>query len=1003
MGTSAADDAAHRNGGNKRAASTIIMLCAVAVVAVVLVHKESSVNVSEEAVGGELSEARLSHFDELMLFQDVDKDAKLVRHKHHKHLRFNNLAAELDDDEVIRIETTPAKPPPASAAKPPPAGAVLPPVDPVVDDTLPPVHASLRTGHVEQYGQDAYDSHAVDVAGNEAARVLKEGEPAATAYESAQKAATTVVVGGAAKHGEAPAFSRTIRAAAYAAEMRALKTLEAGASGEEAKKAAKDAADGMVRDERAVEMTVPVPSTLNELLGNVDHLWDKMQSNLMALNQVVGSIPLEECEATRASAVQAKAKMLGAIRSAGQHIAKGHNHQDAMEVLLLQVDQHEDRIRALLAVPTEAHEVATVQRKVRAINSKADQSKQASAIHHDGARKQAHLAEGFLALARKHHATATDAAARCKAQGVISKFAFAKQQLERYDEEVRVAALERAKKKAVEVKEKAIARENAAYAKTMKGSLSMQMTAAANKAAMAAIKSKDKVEILGVETGADVHQAQLAAENACSVTMKAAAKSLAKNMAAVAAKNGKDSSQAMKTAILSVLQAGRPLEASIVSAAVKTAADWAEVHRKQAWDATHREMPAPPVKVPAEPTVAARPPAVAVPPGAGQVVAQAQHDDAKKLVSEVAKQADKQKTAKTVNHVKEVAKPPPIKKVLEKTKAVKAEVSKKMAKEAANKHAKKDEADEKKVKKKVAKKSAKEAAVKKTASVKKAVKKVVKKAVKKTAKAAIALKSAVKKQAEKVEEAKKAAKKAAEKAKLDEENAKVAASKVDNEAEKKVANEVDHALGLKTKVKAKAVLDNVLVSTPKTHARSVQHAAQAMSAAVTKATAEAAELARKAVADHGGNLQQQLEAATMAAAAASKQAAAHEAARMRQVVKPVKAPTTARLIQTNTHAKPRMQKVFEASARKAAVAMRKQHTQPSEEKLNSVLQPVMVQEINKAASKAATKAGNVALSMGMDVPHAQAHVAAAAHQAAQGAKAQAKHLAQLAIHTVLAA
>ena len=39
------------------------------------------VNVSEEAVGGELSEARLSHFDELMLFQDVDKVHVSLNHK----------------------------------------------------------------------------------------------------------------------------------------------------------------------------------------------------------------------------------------------------------------------------------------------------------------------------------------------------------------------------------------------------------------------------------------------------------------------------------------------------------------------------------------------------------------------------------------------------------------------------------------------------------------------------------------------------------------------------------------------------------------------------------------------------------------------------------------------------------------------------------------------------------------------------------------------------------
>merc|ERR1719238_1180082 len=86
---SAQDGAGERHRVNKRAASTIIMLCAVAVAAVVLVHKESAVNVVEEGtVSQPLMEQDFS--DEMVLVQK----SKPKAHKHRRH----------SADEVIRLE-----------------------------------------------------------------------------------------------------------------------------------------------------------------------------------------------------------------------------------------------------------------------------------------------------------------------------------------------------------------------------------------------------------------------------------------------------------------------------------------------------------------------------------------------------------------------------------------------------------------------------------------------------------------------------------------------------------------------------------------------------------------------------------------------------------------------------------------------------------------------------------------------------------------------------------
>jgi hypothetical protein len=1168
------------------------MLCAVAVAAVVLVHKESSVNVPEEAPGGELNaleDKPLSHFDEMMLFQDykhAQRNSKLVRHRKHRIL--HDLAEESDwDEEVIRLEKPPvppkakkqhtvAKPPQKTAAKASPANIV--PEDPVLDDTLSPIHASLRTGHIEQYSEKGYDSNAVGAAVHQAKRALSEGHTESEAFKKAQTAATHVVVGDSAVSEESPAFSRTIRAAAYAAEMKALKSLESGATGDAAKQAAKDAARDMVSDERALAMAVPVPSTLSELLGNVDNLWNKMKSNLATLSNVIGHIPLKECEDARTAAVQAKLEMLGAVHAAGQHILKGHHHKQVMEAALLQVDQHEDHMRELLAQPT----TELVQKQVKAINSKAAMGKQASALHHQHARKQAHLAEGFLALAKQHHEDATDAAKHCRAQAMVAKFAYAQKQLHKYDEDIKKAALERQNKKAEAARVAEMKREEVALAKTMQGRLQLSMAEAAKAAAMGSMKSfSGNAEILTDNSEAAVAKAQAAAVAACSSAMKVAAKNLAKDMAAVAVKHGQSTKAAMKQAILTVLQMGRPLEAGAVSDAVKEAATWETAHRHAAFRATHKGLmssegmmptkpkvepkppaPKPPVKPvvvpkkepvkpavapkkePVKPAVAPKPPAVKPaskaspqvmpnvvkkapkppaskaspqvmpnvvkkvphktvgspkpPPAVKQaVIKKAQKADASALKKQVKKQAADQ-VKKGIEEANKGIKEKEEKKVKDKqleakVDKVKADISAKREKENASKQEEKDKAAEGKVKAKIAKKTAKESAtksakkaalqinVKKATDAAKVATATAKTATKQTAKAVKVEKQAkaqgtkppVKPNAAKVVKAKvtaaanapmqhtpkaTAAKAAADKAAAGKAAtagkavkaaaakaaaAKAAAAKAAAaKAQKKLTAKVKAETAKKAKVEAKAA-NNVLVSASHAiqHAsvtNSVQHATTAMSAAVTKATAEAAELARRAVAAQGGTMEQQLAAAAAAAAAASKQAAAHEASKLKQTIKVaskdavVRAakvqtaksaktlahidhriaklkeaqPSSVDLLQTSAHMS-HMQRVFESSARNALrVASKKPGytREKARRDLAAALQPVMVQEINRAASKAAATAGKAALESGSaDLAAAQATIAAAAQKAARRAKAQVKQRAQQAIRSVLKA
>merc|ERR1711988_512542 len=227
--------------------------------AVVLVHKEAMVG--DQDVSAEREDAYRDTPDE----QEFEQDFEQLVFKQEEERANKRRKAHLLPGETMHLEVDPYM---SLATQYQSAER-----DPVMDDTLRPMHASLRTGHVMPYGPNSYAAHAVTSAQGVAAAALEAGKSERTAYEKAQDAAAKVVVKDAAEDGKSPAFSRTIKAAAYQAKMSAIKAMEQGQSAAAAKLAAQRAATSMVKDDRAVELTVPVPNTLRRLLGNVDVLW----------------------------------------------------------------------------------------------------------------------------------------------------------------------------------------------------------------------------------------------------------------------------------------------------------------------------------------------------------------------------------------------------------------------------------------------------------------------------------------------------------------------------------------------------------------------------------------------------------------------------------------------------------------------------------------------------------------------------------------------------------
>lgn len=1034
------EEDAPRNG-NKRAASTIIMLCAIAVAAVVLVHKESSVP-DENTVGGQV----LGEDMDLMLFQDDAKQPKEDA-KTHRHRRQRLYDPDISDGEVIRLAAD-TKEAPANSTSELPVPPVSPTDDPDLPDTLAPVHASLRTGHVENYGQNAYDANVVAAAGAVAAHELKEGKPQEQAYVKAQDVATDHVVSGAATNSEAPAFSRTIRAAAYAAEMKALKQLEAGSTSQAAKDAAQEAAKDLVQDKRAVHMTVPVPSTLSELLSNVDHLWGKMKSNLLALTSTMKGISTEDCDEVKQTAAASAREMQTALLAAGEHIQKGHAHKTAMDTALLEVEVHEDRARSLMESP----DTVLVQSQVEVINSLASDSKQKSAVHHLHAKRQAHLAEGFLALAAKHHDVATDVATKCKAAHILEKFGYAEQQLTAFEAQSKQRALERAQKREEERQLAATRKENAALVSAMEASLAEQMAVQAKEAAAKALKLgrhtvKDKLEV-------DVAAAKQAAEKACSDAMHSVAKSLAANMASVAAKNGGDTKGAMKKAILTVLKVGRPMEGAVVAKAVEEATNDEVAARKAAGPAYPAGEGALPVaghspKVTAAPAVKQSMPPKEAP--ATKAAAQAQKSEtapATKQIQPVSNKIDVQKKAVSEKQAEPASQ--------------KDEVNVRMGQELqADKNAK-------------GIKAAKAAAIKaKTQQIEQDVKtKDAKESAHKKLEKAAHVKKAVAAKAQKEKAHKKSVKKgdAAPTTPKEKAEAKAAAK----------TKEVGHKEWKKgaTRKAAKQVLTSAKKAVTKAvHSSDVQSATLAMSDAVTKAAAQAAEIARLQVAKAGGSMEEQLKAASVAAKLAAEQASKSEALKLKDVVKTtaqedvvastkssaakqaksianVDGPPKDIAVDTKADSKPkaapkattkqaspkaatkkaetkkktkgeekteakeetlmieqpmvqegvsRMQLSLEAAARsELKVLLENGATKEAlEEKMNGAMGGAINKEITKASSIAAATAARAAQEQGMPATIVQQVVAQSAQKAAQQAKNHAVQLSKLAIKNAL--
>lgn len=867
------------------------MLCAITVAAVVLVHKESEVNAVDESFVG-AARVPEHNFDELMLFQE-DEEATPTSPKITPQAGAKQLKQA---GEVILLQEEPEQP----------IGS------PVTEDTLEPVHASLRTGSLEKYGTDGFASNAVSAAGSEASEALHNGLSESAAYKKAQYAATDKVVSDAAVNGEAPAFSRTIRAAAYAAEMKALKQLEAGETEESARKVAHAAAQELINDRRAVKMSVPVPSTLEEQLSYVDHLWEKMRTKLASLRGVVAGMQGKECVEAKATAAAKHQEMKIAVLQASDHIAKGHESREAMEATLLQVDVHSAHVQQLMSTP----DMALLQQQVQSASTKVVQSKRASATHHQRARQQAHLAEGFLSLAARSHKVAEEASLRCQAKHVLAKFGFAEEQMKKFEKlKKQGKLLKKQKHKANEKTTKAeaakdlaagkakqadaeaqdakkgqnsadaeaqkaigeakvakndaaaekrqlaeVTEQNKALAKAMEISISQEMAASANQAAYEVMMESSGEQVL--------EEAKAAAQKACVTSMKTIAKSLATGMSEVASSTGKDAQAAMRKAILIVLKVGRPLQAGIVDEAVEYAA------KKKMPSVKPVAAPAEPVKpvaAPAEPikpvaSAAAQPKVakpVALEPAPASPAAQAVDEgkvstaravsSAKKDADEATKKADAEARALAAHKMaSKVA-------ALEaETGKVEVSVQKKNSKELATKKATKavegaqaqEAAQQAKLQKKIAKKTAKEAAQKETAQ------------------------SIVLAKEKNIVEVANLAKAAAE-TKRKQVAAAAAKKEQEEEEEKERAVALNQAAG-------KVLVSATQAVRKATTSPAVQHATEEMAAVVNAAAGKAAEIARAAVAKAGGSKKQQLAAAGAAAAAAAKAAAAFEASKLRK-------------------------------------------------------------------------------------------------------------------------
>lgn len=592
------DGSQERLNGNQRAASTIIMLCVITVVAVVFVHKESTADSLAEThplMEGNWNEAEMESIELLQQREPWPRSRRPLRRKGSR--RADEIATE-----TVMLQSMPDNQDPADVVQ---DGHTY---DPALNKTLSPRQTDLKTADV--HAIEDVDTAVVAAAQKTAAEALKAGKDEATAYKEAQAVATKKVTSEAATRGDAPAFSRTIRAAAYAAQKRAEKLLQEGKSPAEVRKAAMDAAQIMVSDKRKVENAVPVRNTLARLLNQANNLWLQLETKLASLKAEVSDVPKDACWGEAIAVVnQSHHEMQVALIQASRHLHKSHTSKLAMDAHLAAAQAQESRAASLLQV--DAVEKASRLKL-------AEDSKMQSALHHEAAKKQAMLAQGFLALASKHHDAASQAALKCKAKAILADYEYAERAKESYGEltakrikeATAKAAAEKSEKvnakakkekkekkkekeakelkakkshksekqiKAQERKEKGdaypgdqrdkrfteVAEKHLEYTKQMKQwiqamqtNLPKQMEHAAQQALLATHGSK---EVLSS-----------AADRACSGAIKAAAKSLATEMKKVGPKDSTSKTALMKKAIITVLKVGRPLQPKIVSKVVQS-------------------------------------------------------------------------------------------------------------------------------------------------------------------------------------------------------------------------------------------------------------------------------------------------------------------------------------------------------------------------------------------------------------------------------------------------
>jgi len=156
---------------------------------------------------------------------------------------------------------------------------------------------------------------------------------------------------------------------------------------------------------------------------------------------------------------------------------------------------------------------------------------------HEAAQEHASQAMGFLAVAAKEHKEVSNAALRCKVEQALAKF------------------------KALPKFKRAETVSGSSSPKGMRVTLQIMMYEAAKTAAVASLKG-----YTGPEPGAT---AKKAASEACAEVLKAVSKTLATRLARE--HKGVKKVTAMKKAIVTVLNAGRPLETGVVNGAVKKA------------------------------------------------------------------------------------------------------------------------------------------------------------------------------------------------------------------------------------------------------------------------------------------------------------------------------------------------------------------------------------------------------------------------------------------------